>query len=66
MTQPVLLQRFKDEFDITQMGKPGIPAPAGSVLRKGDKTKSEVIPLAQQAYRLSKPITKELVNYYTG
>jgi hypothetical protein len=51
MTQPVLLQSVKDEFDLSQMGKPGIPAPAGSVLSKGDKTESEAVPLAQQAYR---------------
>jgi hypothetical protein len=38
MTQPVLLQSFEDEFDLTEMGKPRIPAPAGSVLNKGDKT----------------------------
>jgi hypothetical protein len=38
MTQPVLLQSFEDEFDLSQMGKPHIPAPAGSVLSKGDKT----------------------------
>jgi hypothetical protein len=51
MTQPVLLQSFEDEFDLSQMGKPGLPAPAGSMLTKGDKTESEAIPLAQQAYR---------------
>jgi hypothetical protein len=51
MTQPVLLQSFEDEFDLSQMGKLGIPAPAGSVLSKGDKTESEAVPLAQQAYR---------------
>jgi hypothetical protein len=51
MTQPVLLQSFEDEFDLSQMGKPGLPAPAGSILTKGDKTESEAVPLAQQAYR---------------
>jgi hypothetical protein len=59
MTQPVLLQSFEDEFDLSQMGKPGIQAPAGLVLSKGDKTESEAVPLAQQAYR------KDSVNYYT-
>jgi hypothetical protein len=51
MTQPVLLQNFEGEFDLSQMGKPGLPAPAGSMLTKGDKTDSEAVPLAQQAYR---------------
>jgi hypothetical protein len=51
MTQPVLLQSFEDEFDLTEMDKPGMPAPAGSVLSKVDKTKCEAVPLAQQAYR---------------
>jgi hypothetical protein len=51
MTQPVLLQSFEDEFDLSQMGKPGLPAPIGSMLTKGDKTYSEAVPLAQQAYR---------------
>jgi hypothetical protein len=51
MTQPVLLQSFKDKFDLSQMGKPGLPAPAGSMLTKGDKKESEAVPLAQQAYR---------------
>jgi hypothetical protein len=51
MTQLVLLQSFEDKFDLSEMGKPGIPAPAGSVLSKGDKTDSEAVPLAQQAYR---------------
>jgi hypothetical protein len=51
ITQPVLLQSFEDEFDLSQMGKPGLPAPAGSMLTKGDKTDSEAVLLAQQAYR---------------
>jgi hypothetical protein len=51
MTQQVLQQSFEDEFGLTEMGKPHIPAPAGSVLSKGDKTECEAIPLAQQAYR---------------
>jgi hypothetical protein len=50
MTQPVLLQSFEDEFDRSQMGKPGLPAPVGSMLTKGDKKDSEAVPLAQQAY----------------
>jgi hypothetical protein len=29
----------------------GLPAPTGSMLTKGDKTDSEAVPLAQQAYR---------------
>jgi aldehyde:ferredoxin oxidoreductase len=48
---PVLLQSFEDEFDLTEMGKPGTPAPAGSVLSKEDKTECEAVPLAHQAYR---------------
>jgi hypothetical protein len=51
MTQPVLLQSFEDEFDLSLLGKPGLPAPAGSMLTKGDKTESEAVPLTQQAYR---------------
>jgi hypothetical protein len=51
MIQPVLLQSFEDEFDLSQMGKPGLPAPTGSMLTKGDKKDSEAVPLAQQAYR---------------
>jgi hypothetical protein len=52
MTQPaVLLQSFEDEFDLSQMGKPSLPAPAGSTLSKGNKTESEAAPLAQQTYR---------------
>jgi hypothetical protein len=51
VTQPVLLQSFEDEFDLSQMGKPGLPVPAGSMLSKGDKIESEALPLAQQAYR---------------
>jgi hypothetical protein len=51
MTQPVLLQSFEDEFDLSQMGKPGTPAPAGSVLSKGGKTECEAVPLVQQTYR---------------
>jgi hypothetical protein len=33
------------------MGKPGLPAPAGSMLTKGDKHDIEAVPLTQQAYR---------------
>jgi hypothetical protein len=51
MTQPFLLQSFEDEFDISQMGKPGLPAPAGLMLTKGDKKESEAVPMTQQAYR---------------
>jgi hypothetical protein len=33
------------------MGKPGLPAPAGSMLSKGNKTESKTVLLAQQTYR---------------
>jgi hypothetical protein len=33
------------------MGKPSLPAPAGSMLSKGNKIESKAVPLAQQAYR---------------
>jgi hypothetical protein len=41
------------------MGKPGLPAPAGSMLTKGDKTDSEAVPLGH-----NKPTEKESANYY--
>ena len=36
-TQPVLLQSFTDEFEITKNAKHETPAPAGEVLRKGEE-----------------------------
>jgi hypothetical protein len=59
MTQPVLLQSFEDEFDLSQMGKPGLPAPAGSMLTKGNKYDSKAVP-----HWHNKPAGKELANFY--
>jgi hypothetical protein len=50
MTQPVLLQSFDGEFNLSQMGKPGLPAQAGSMISKDNTIESEAVPLAQQAY----------------
>jgi hypothetical protein len=49
LTQPVLLQSYEDEFDLTQIRLPRMPAVPGTILHKGNNTVPHV-GLALQTY----------------
>ena len=50
LTQPVLLQSFQDEFDLSEIGNPVTPAVPGTSLSK-TATVGELTPEAQSLYR---------------